>query len=229
MKGFVARVSCCILLAFGVFGVGAVGRECSSTRNLLVKGAPIQGGAFGISFDADDRIHVASILSREVVVLDRNDGTILDRFGPERGVESPDDVFVSQDGSIFWTATLTGDVGRLLPTGETKILTNLGPGVNPITMSEDGRLFVGLCFFGTGLFEVDPEGIQAPRSVTNALNDGCTINAMEFGPDGRLYGPRVFNGSVVAIDVDTGTWRSLRRASFCPTLSSSTAEEFYTR
>ena len=229
MKLFVARVSCCILLAFGVFGVGAVGRECSSTRSLLVKGAPIQGGAFGIIFDADDRLHAASLFSREVVVLDRNDGTVLDRFGPERGVEGPDDVFVSQDGSIFWTAIVTGDVGRLLPTGETKIVANLGPGVNPITMSEDGRLFVGLCFFGTGLFEVDPEGIQPPRSVTNALNDGCTINAMQFGPDGRLYGPRVFNESVVAIDVDTGDVEVIAQGFFLPTLSSSTAEEFYTR
>ena len=29
-------------------------------------------------------------------------------------------------------------------------------GVNPITFSGDGRLFVSQCFFGTNLYEVDP-------------------------------------------------------------------------
>jgi sugar lactone lactonase YvrE len=30
---------------------------------------------------------------------------------------------------------------------------------------------------------------------------------MDWGPDGRLYGPRWFHGEVVSIDVDTGEWR----------------------
>ena len=30
---------------------------------------------------------------------------------------------------------------------------------------------------------------------------------MDWGPDGRLYGPRWFNNEVVSVDVDTGDIR----------------------
>ncbi|CAD7704179.1 unnamed protein product [Ostreobium quekettii] len=186
------------------FATLAGAEACDSNRTLFVRGSPITGGVNGIVFDGQDRLYAASVFSSEIVVLDPSNGEILERYGKERGVENPDDLFVSPDGSIFWTAIFTGDVGRLWPNGEGRVVAKLGPGVNPITMSDDGRLFVGLCFFGNGLYEVDPEGARAPRSVTDELTGECSINGMDFGPDGRLFGPTFFNGTVVGVDVDDG-------------------------
>ena len=36
---------------------------------------------------------------------------------------------------------------------------------------------------------------------------------MDWGPDGRLYGPRWFNNEVVSVDVDSGDLRVEAKAS----------------
>jgi hypothetical protein len=59
-------------------------------------------------FDAEDRLYIASSVGREIVVMDPETGEILDRLGPDRGVESPDDLTFGPDGSLYWTAILTG-------------------------------------------------------------------------------------------------------------------------
>jgi hypothetical protein len=59
-------------------------------------------------------------------------------------------------------------------------------GANPITFSDDGRLFVARDFMGTGLYELDPNGVKPPRPIDEKL---VNLNAYDFGPDGRLYGP----------------------------------------
>ena len=87
------------------------------------------------------------------------------------------------------------------------VAANLGPGVNPITFSDDGRLFVAQCFFGDGLYEVDPLGEKEPRSIRDDLGPGCGLNGMDWGPDNRLYGPRWFDNEVISVDVDTGESR----------------------
>ncbi len=97
-------------------------------------------GANGIIFDAQDRLHIASVAGREIVVMDQESGEILDRIGPDRGVEGPDDLIFAADGTLYWTSILTGEVGRLSPDGE-KSGQSVSPGVNPITVSDDGRLF----------------------------------------------------------------------------------------
>ena len=59
-------------------------------------------------------------------------------------------------------------------------MASLPPGPNPITFSDDGRLFVALCFVGDSLYEVDPEGIEAPRLIAENLV-GCALNGMDWG------------------------------------------------
>ena len=58
--------------------------------------------------------------------------------------------------------------------------------VNPITFSEDGRLFVALDFFGDALYELDPDLVKPPRLITQDLG---WLNGIDWGPDGFLYGP----------------------------------------
>ena len=61
--------------------------------------------------------------------------------------------------------------------------------MNPITFSDDGRLFVSQCALGDHLFELDPDGSEGPRLITDQLGPGCGLNGMDWGPDDRLYGP----------------------------------------
>jgi sugar lactone lactonase YvrE len=102
------------------------------------------------------------------------------------------------DGSLYWTGLFIGEVGRIGPDG-VKTSQIVAPGVNPITFSDDGRLFVALDFLGDALYELDPNLQEPPRLIAEQLG---FLNAMDFGPDGFLYGPIYTKGSVVRIDVD---------------------------
>jgi len=166
---------------------------------VLVTGSPIHG-ANGVTFDASDGLYIASAAGREIIAMDPETGEILDRLGPEVGVESPDDLTFGPDGSLYWTALLAGEVGRLSPDGVTTSQP-VALGVNPITFSDDGRLFVALDFLGDALYELDPDLVDPPRLIAENLG---FLNGMDWGPDGFLYGPIWTKGEVVRIDVDTG-------------------------
>jgi len=145
----------------------------------------------------DGNVYVASVGGDEITVHNPNNGRILDRLGPERGVSGPDDVFIADDGTVYWTEILTGYVGMLAPGSEPK-KQFVGPGVNPITMSDDGRLFTARLFLGSGLYELDPNLDSPPELLDASLN----INGFDFGPDGFLYAPAQFTGEILKIDVD---------------------------
>jgi sugar lactone lactonase YvrE len=165
----------------------------------FVEGSPLHG-ANGIIFDAQDRLHIASVAGREIVVMNRESGVIVDRIGPERGVEGPDDLIFDADGMLYWTSIMTGEVGRLSPDGE-KRGQSVSPGVNPITISDDGRLFVALDFMGDALYELDPALEEPPRLIAENLG---WMNGMDWGPDGYLYGPIWTAGQVAQVNVATG-------------------------
>ncbi len=74
--------------------------------------------------------------------------------------------------------------------------TQLSPGVNPITFSEDGRLFVGQCLLGDSSYELDPEGMKEPRLIAEGLELGVMqpsfapsylYNGVAVGPSGTIY------------------------------------------
>jgi sugar lactone lactonase YvrE len=146
----------------------------------------------------DGNVYVASVVGDEITVHDPRSGEILDRIGPERGVRGPDDIVIADDGTIYWTEILAGNVGMLRPDG-TFLVEHVGPGTNPITLNDDGRLFVARDFLGDGLYELDPDTLQVVRFVDPTL---FGFNGMDFGPDGMLYGPLFFGQAIGRIDVD---------------------------
>lgn len=172
---------------------------------MIARGAPIHGSN-GLYFDKNDRLYIASAGGREIVVMDPDSGKILERIGPERGVESPDDLTFGPDGSLYWTALMTGEVGKLTPDGKKVTVAQGLMGANPITFSDDGRLFVARDFMGEGLYELDPNGVKPPRPIDEKL---VGLNAFDFGPDGKLYGPLFFGGKLVSVDVDSGAMRTV--------------------
>ena len=173
---------------------------------VIATGANISG-ANGIHFGPDGLLYVASVIGSELLAIDPANGEIIHRWNSEQGVEGPDDVAFNANGDYFWTSILTGEVAGFRADGERVVAATLSPGVNPITFSNDGRLFVAQCFFATGLYEIDPQGVTEPRLISGDLGPGCGLNGMDWGPDDRLYGPRWFQGTVVSFDVDSGEMR----------------------
>jgi sugar lactone lactonase YvrE len=189
-----------------LFTVGVEAKLTKNTFNgmgkVLVQGAPIHG-ANGIMFDGNDQLYIASVVGREIVVMDPRSGRILKRLGTDVGVEGPDDLAFGPDGSLYWTSLMTGEVGRLSPDGTVKTQF-VAVGVNPVTFNDDGRLFVALDFLGDGLYELDPNLTGPPTQIAGPPLTPFLgfLNGMDFGPDGLLYGPIWTQGSVVRIDVD---------------------------
>lgn len=164
---------------------------------VLVTGAHIRSPN-GIKAGPDGNLYVTSINEQAILVIDPDMGEIVRRLGPEVGVDGPDDLAFGPDGSIYWTDFFKGSVGRLAPDGSTGSQM-VATGVNPIAVSEDGRVFVGLAFLGDALYELDPNLVAPPRLMAENLGG---LNSFQFGPDGMLYSPVWATGQVVRIDVN---------------------------
>jgi sugar lactone lactonase YvrE len=192
--------STCVLIA--ALGCAKPTSDAAPDRpaRILATGATISG-ANGMHFGPDGLLYVASVIGSELVVLDPETGQVERRI--RDGVNSPDDIAFSSDGSFYWTSILSGEVAGMRPDGSLVVAAQLTPGSNPITFSPDDRLFVSQCFFDDKLYEVDPAGVHEPRLISDQLGPHCGLNGMDWGPDDRLYGPRWFRGEVVSFDVDT--------------------------
>jgi len=162
-------------------------------------------GANGLDIGPDGNLYVASVIGLNITVMDTENGVISERLEQDMQIKGPDDLVFGPDGSLYWTDILVGEVGRMAPDGSiTKQF--VAPGVNPIAFSDDGRLFVALCFLGDGLYELDPELIEPPRPIITSTEANPFplgfLNAFDFGPDGRIYGPLFAAGLVISVDVD---------------------------
>jgi sugar lactone lactonase YvrE len=166
---------------------------------VLARGALIHG-ASGLRFDSANRLHVASVVGNEIVVIDPETGEVISTVGVNAGVAGPDDIAFGPDGSLYWTSFSKGEVGRITPDG-TRGTQAIAPGVNGIAFAPDGRLFVTVVFMGDALYEVDPGLALPPRLVVDGLG---FLNGIDWGPDGFLYGPLWSSGRIVKIDVTTG-------------------------
>jgi len=179
----------------------------NSILKVLARGAALHG-ANGIDIGPDGNLYVGSVVGLDISVMNKQNGKIIKRLGQEVGVKGPDDLVFGPDGSLYWTNILLGTVGRLKPDGTTSEQF-VAPGVNPITFllgknGEPDRLFVGLDFLGDGLYEVDPNLVEAPRAIVPYVKDTYPLgffNAFDFGTDGRLYGPLFAAGMVISMNV----------------------------
>jgi sugar lactone lactonase YvrE len=184
-----------LLLAL-VAPAGAVAPAGWSATTVLPP-APIPG-ANGLGFDADGQLYVGSA-GVGIFKVDKETGAIGGFWGPG-GEWGADDLVVGPDGAIYHTAIMNGTVGRLAPDGTHTILNKTPiPGVNPITFSDDGRLFVGTAFFGDALYEFDPTGVTEPRLIV----EGLGLNGFDWY-DGKLWAPRMTTGELVTVDTETG-------------------------
>lgn len=171
--------------------------QASDNFRVLARGSDLSGPN-GLMFDADDNLYVASIVGKEIVVMNPDQRGILKSIAPEVGV-GPDDIAFGPEGALYWTSPLDGIVGRISHDG-TVTTQFVAIGVNPITFSDNGRLFVACNLVGVGLYELDPMLQNPPQVVTTEI---AFLNGMDWGPDGKLYAPMPDHGKIVRIDVDS--------------------------
>ena len=199
------RLSClaapglAIALSACVPGSGAPADPESYTVETVVEGMPFHG-IHGLTFDADGRLFVGSVVGQSTYRVDTESGAIELVVGPPDGCA--DDMEFGPDGRRYWTQ-LFGRTVVAAPAdgGEIQTLASDRTGINSIAFKQDGRLFATEVFDGDALYEIDPKGEKEARQI---LKDIGGLNGFDFGPDGKLYGPLWFKDVVARVDVDSG-------------------------
>jgi streptogramin lyase len=180
--------------------------ESSATEPLADQTPPT--GANGLAFDRYGTLWVADLAGVQILGIDAASGAILHRYGADVGVTGADDLAFDAEGRLWWSGLTAGVVGRIsqpgTPAAANETVAELGPGVNPIAVGDDDRVFAAQLLQGDALYELDPDDGAEPRLV---LDRPGNLNAFDVGDDGRIYAPRVgleADGAVVAIDPDSG-------------------------
>ncbi|MBQ0719051.1 MAG: PQQ-binding-like beta-propeller repeat protein [Gammaproteobacteria bacterium] len=158
----------------------------------------------GITFDSDDKLYAGSVMGQSIHQIDTLTGESTVFVGPPEGMA--DDLEFGPDGTLVWTSILTGQVHARRPNGEIFVVADHLPGINSIAFSPSGRLFVTQVLWGDALWELDLAGHNPPRKVIENMGH---LNGFDFDKDGYLYGPLLYKGKVVKIDVDSGQMSTL--------------------
>jgi sugar lactone lactonase YvrE len=174
--------------------VGASAQTYEVTK--LVPGSAFHG-VHGLGIDKSGRLFAGSVAGAALYEVDRNNGTAKIAVPSPEGMS--DDIAFAPDGTMAWTAFLTGDLYSRKGDGPVKKLASGLPGINSLAFRKDGRLYATQVFLGDALYEIDVEGVKPPRRIMEKMGG---LNGFEFGPDDMLYGPLWFKGQVAKVDVD---------------------------
>jgi sugar lactone lactonase YvrE len=157
-------------------------------------------GANGLRIGPDGRLWLAELVGDHLTAWDA-EADVLSVVSPMGSTLSgPDDLAFGDDGTVYVTETLNGRVTCRRPDGEYGVLLEDTPAPNGITVDPgSGRLFVDEMREGGRVLELDPARPGQARVVADGL---AWCNALERGPDGRLYLPQVLTGEVVSVDPD---------------------------
>lgn len=167
-------------------------------REVIDQRAP--SGANGLKVAGDGTLWIAVVNDDEILQVDPDSGEILRRVSTPEG-SGPDDVALLDDGTLYWTGYVSGEVGRILPdSDESEVIADVGAGANPIAVRSDGAVIVGRAGAATGLWEIDPTGDAAPVELADPGN----LNSFDITDDDVLYGPSLGEAAVVRVDPFTG-------------------------
>ncbi|HJQ60777.1 MAG TPA: hypothetical protein VJ890_27990, partial [Vineibacter sp.] len=191
----------------------------SFITQILVPGSYFHG-VHGLAFNKDDQLFVGSVVGQTIYRVNVDGGDV------DIAVDAPagmaDDIAIASDGTMAWTAFLTGTIYIQRPgQREARVIATGLPGINSLAFKsekdKEPRLFASQVFLGDALWEIDLKelkNIERPDYKPVNYADGQRkpimadiggLNGFDFGPDGQLYGPLWFRGQVVRIDVDKVT------------------------
>jgi sugar lactone lactonase YvrE len=156
-------------------------------------------GANGLRTGPDGRIYVAQVTGSQISAVDIATGAVETISAKGGDIIAPDDVAFDSRGTLYATEVMDGRVSMLGLDGRARVLRDDIPCANGITV-HDGRLFVGECRIGGRILELDLNG-GAPRVL---LENVPMPNAMEVGPDGRLYFPVMGTNEIWRVHPDGG-------------------------
>ena len=164
----------------------------------LVPGSAFHG-VHGLGIDKSGRLFAGSVAGAALYEVDRNNGTAKIAVPSPEGMS--DDIAFAPDGTMAWTAFLTGDLYSSKGDGPVKKLASGLPGINSLafdaaTASSTRRR----CSTATRCGRSTSPAPEPPRLIAEDLGG---FNGFEVGPDGMLYGPLWFKGQVVKIDPST--------------------------
>ncbi|MBI3196477.1 MAG: hypothetical protein HYZ40_02985 [Rhodospirillales bacterium] len=181
------------------------------SQQFLVPGSWFHG-VHGLAFNKDDQLFAGSVIGQTIYRVQVDTGEV------DRAIDLPagmaDDIAFADDGTMAWTAFLSGKVYIRRPGGEPVEVAHGMSGPNSIAFGKDGRLFVSEVFLGDALYEIDIKNAGKPNSGFKALprNELRRIaeklgglNGFEIHKDdGFLYGPLWFKGEVAKINLESG-------------------------
>jgi sugar lactone lactonase YvrE len=143
---------------------------------VLVQGAPLQGGANGIYFDNQDRLYIGSVGGQRITVMDPETGKILDKFGPEQGVDGADVTALRQfDGQTGSTQNV--DHSLLIVSDPQAQMTELQA---PMTAAADGEQLVLSSWFVNAVQVWD---VTTHKVVESYPDFAVPLNAIRFQGD----------------------------------------------
>jgi sugar lactone lactonase YvrE len=156
-------------------------------------------GANGLRTGPDGRIYVAQVSGSQISAIDVQTGAIEAISPMGSDIVGPDDLVFDPQGNLYATEITEGRVSARAPNGETRVVYGDMPVANPITFHQ-GRLIAGECRVGGRIMELDLNG-GAARVI---LENVPMPNAMEVGPDGKLYLPVMGTNEIWRVSLDGG-------------------------
>jgi sugar lactone lactonase YvrE len=157
-------------------------------------------GANGLRTGPDGRIYIAQVTGSQISALDITSGQI-ETISPKGSeIIGPDDIAFDPHGNLYATEVMDGRLSMRGTDGRTRVVRDDVPCANGITFHQ-GRLFIDECRIGGRLLEIDLAG-GAPRVL---LDNIPMPNALEAGPDGKLYFPVMGANEIWRISPEGGT------------------------
>jgi sugar lactone lactonase YvrE len=168
-------------------------------RRILVRGAD-HYGTVTVRFSPAGEMFVSDAFANKLLKMDPQTGKVLDTI--TEGVEGIADLDFGPDGTMYWVNPFAAQIYKKTPDGITSLVVQMTGVLDGVAVNAEGRLFTATFDGRNLLYELDPNGIEAPKVVANAGG----LDAYDFGPDGFLYAPDFLfgSGNVFKIDVDTG-------------------------
>ena len=213
-------------LSLGLRGESHTALAQTRISDTVVSGSSGPAGSVGgIALNQADtsgsKVYGVSTTDGQVFVLDTATGQTLGAWGIEKGILTPDDLVVSSNGTIYYTDTLGGFVGRIVPDldpgpPDNTVMTRLNNPqtqplflVNSIALSDDEtHLYAGVCFFeGVPNLIYDFNLTTSPLTITPLADQnnipitfgaGCSLNGMDYRA-GYLYGPQITTGDIFRV------------------------------